>query len=179
MFRRAEERFGRIDIVHNNAGLATSVPQWPDIPIERVAALADVNLKGVLLGTRLAIDAMRRSGGGVIVNTASVAAHNPSYGEAIYGTTKAAVVFFTRACEGLKAAHNIRVNAVCPGITDTPLLNKTGDGSGPAEWLGPALARVVLIPPEAIAEAVLDLIRDDSKVAEIVTVQNQQRDVPA
>ncbi len=73
----------------------------------------------------------------------------------------------------MKESDNIRVNCVCPGITDTPILNKTGDGTAPAEWLQPILGMVKLITPEEIANVVIDFIEDDSKNDEIVTVENE------
>jgi NAD(P)-dependent dehydrogenase (short-subunit alcohol dehydrogenase family) len=173
LFAKADEVAGGIDILHNNAGLVTSVPQYPDMPLERVAALCDVNLKAVTLGTTLGIPLLRKRGGGTIVNTSSIAAHAPALNEAIYNTTKAAVVFFTHCCAELKDSDNIRVNCVCPGITDTPILNKTGDGTKPAEWLAPFLGMVKLISAEEIANVVIGFIEDDSKNDEIVTVENE------
>jgi 3-oxoacyl-[acyl-carrier protein] reductase len=173
LFAKVDEVAGGLDILHNNAGLVTSVPQYPDMPLERVAALCDVNLKAVTLGTTLGIPLLKKRGGGAIVNTSSIAAHQPALNEAIYNTTKAAVVFFTHCCSELKDSDNIRVNCVCPGITDTPILNKTGDGTKPADWLAPFLSYVKLISAEDIANVVIDFIEDDSKNDEIVTVENE------
>ena len=98
MFVRVEGACGRIDILHNNAGIGEGSTDWPDVPPERAGAIVDVNLRGVVLGTRLALDPMRRAGGGVVVNTASGAAFAPLPPQAVYAATKAAVVHFTKAC---------------------------------------------------------------------------------
>ena len=74
------------------------------------------------------------NGGGAVVNIASLGALLPLEDEPGYSATKAGVVMFTRACAALKASHNIRVNAVLPGLVDTPLLAKSGDGSTEAAW---------------------------------------------
>jgi len=175
LFAAAERAFGRIDIVHNNAGLTTGTPPWPDCSLEIVAAMSDVNLKGVMIGTRLAIESMARSGGGAVVNTSSMAGLGPVLQEAAYCATKAGVVMLTQACAPLAKSHGVRVNCVCPGITDTPMLHSTGVGGGLAEYLEPIVAQVELILPEAIAAAVLDLVRDDTKAGEVIPVVNSPR----
>src|SRR5262249_52816790 len=146
---------------------------------ERVAAIVDVNLKGAMLGTRLAMNLMSQARGGVIVNTASVAGLGPNGPESVYNTTKAGIIFFTRCCAEFKDSHNIRCNCVCPGITDTPLLGKTGDGRRPAAWLEPILAMIEIIPPSEVADVVVGLIEDDSKNGEIVTIENKVIEQPA
>ena len=125
-FAAVEADHGGLDIVHNNAGLVCGEPLWPDITPETLLRVMAVNLGGVVVGTRLAIPALRRRGGGAIVNTASMAALYPLTPDPIYSATKAGVAMFTRACAPL-AEEGIRVNAVLPGLVDTPLLPKSGD----------------------------------------------------
>jgi 3-oxoacyl-[acyl-carrier protein] reductase len=173
---RAEADGGGLDILHNNAGLSSGTPTWPEIAIERIAALVDVNLKGVLFGTRLALPRMARRGGGVIVNTASMAARTPLPPEAVYCATKAGVAIFTESCASLRESHGVRVCCVCPGITETPMIHRTGPGGeGMAAYLQPVYAAVDPIPPEHIAEAVLELVRDDGAAGRVVEVPNQAR----
>ena len=84
----------------------------------------------------------------------------------VYSATKAGVVRITESCAGL-AEEGIRVNAVLPGVVDTDMTNlHTGDGTRPARWLQPVLADVKMLSPEDVAAVVLELIRDDSAVAE-------------
>ncbi len=171
LFAAVEAACGGIDIVHNNAGIMTGdTPGWPDAALAKIHLVISVNAAGVMMGTGAGVRALRKRGGGAIVNTASVAALGPMPNDPIYAASKAAVVSFTESCAGLRESENIRVNAVLPGMVDTPIIAKTGDGVTPAEWLQPAIAAATMLQPEDIARAVLALIRDDSKagVAEVV-----------
>lgn len=164
-FAAAEAEHGGLDILHNNAGLVCGAPLWPDITPETLLRVMNVNLGGVVLGTRLAIPAMRRRGGGAIVNTASMAAMFPMADDPIYSATKAGVTMFTRACARL-AEEDIRVNAVLPGLVDTPLLPKTGDGDKWADWAYLARDHMGILEAEEVALAVLELVCDDDAVAQ-------------
>ena len=148
-------------------------PGWPHAPLEKVDQVIRVNTSGVIMGTRAAIDALRRRGGGAIVNTASIAGLGPMPFDPVYAASKAAVILFTKSCAMLKETESIRVNAVLPGMVDTPIIAKTGDGSRPAAWLAPALAAAKLLPPEAIAEKVLAFARDDSLAGETEVVMHE------
>ena len=172
IFARVEKDFGRLDVLHNNAGMGEGGAAWPDVAPERCAAIVSVNLAGVVLGTRLALAPMQRSGGGVVVQTASGAAHAPLPFQAVYAGTKAGVVHFTRSCAPLYESHGVRVCCVCPGIVDTPMILETGDGEI-ADWLRPIWDSVQALEPRAIADAVLELVRDDSQVGAVVDVGNE------
>ena len=175
MFQAVEDAYGGVDIVHNNAGIMTgATPGWPEVGLEKISLVLNVNAVGVMMGTRAAIHALRKRGGGAVVNTASVAALAPMPNDPLYASSKAAVVNFTQACAGLKDSDNVRVNAVLPGMVDTPIIAKTGDGKTPAKWLEPAIAATTMLKPEDIAEAVLAFIKDDSKAGEAEVVANQQ-----
>jgi NAD(P)-dependent dehydrogenase (short-subunit alcohol dehydrogenase family) len=175
MYATAVQAFGGIDIVHNNAGMVCGWPLWPDITPETLNRIIQVNLGGPILGTRLALDHLRARGGGVIVNTASLAAQFALAEDPAYSATKAGVAMFTRACAAL-ADEGIRVNAVLPGLVDTPLLNKTGADGTPAEWAVRSRDVTGVLDPSAIADAVLDLVRDDTAVAEERVVLGQPMD---
>lgn len=162
MFGVAGERFGGFDILCNNAGIVCGEPLWPATDPQVLMTQVMVNLGGVILGTRLAIEPLRARGGGVVVNTASLGALLPLEDEPGYSATKAGVVMFTRACGALQRTHNIRVNAVLPWLVDTPLLAKTGDGSTEAAWARQARQILPVLSPDDVAAAVIEIVRDDS-----------------
>jgi meso-butanediol dehydrogenase/(S,S)-butanediol dehydrogenase/diacetyl reductase len=116
----AAERFGRLDIVFNNAGIG-AYGLTPDLDLENWHRVIDVDLHSVFYGCRAAIPHLRASGGGSIVNTASISGLFGDYGLAAYNAAKGAVVNYTRTVAIDHARENIRVNAVCPGPIDTAL----------------------------------------------------------
>jgi NAD(P)-dependent dehydrogenase (short-subunit alcohol dehydrogenase family) len=162
MFDSAAKRFGGVDILCNNAGIVCGEPLWPATDPQLLATQVTINLGAVILGTRLAIEGLHARGGGVVVNIASLGALLPLGDEPGYSATKAGVVMFTRACAALKRTHNIRVNAVLPALVDTPLLAKSGDGSTEAAWAQQARQILPLLSPAEVADAVVDIVRDDS-----------------
>jgi NAD(P)-dependent dehydrogenase (short-subunit alcohol dehydrogenase family) len=122
----AEERLGRLDIVFNGAGI--SGRELGDGPVdvcteEAWNAVLDANLKSVFLCAKYAIPALRRSGGGAIVNLSSVLGLVGSdlFPTHAYAASKGAIVALTRAMAVAYAADGIRVNAICPGLIDTPM----------------------------------------------------------
>lgn len=163
----AEEAFGGLDILHNNAGIITGA-RFPEAPSARWQRTLDINLRGVILGTYYAIPAMARRGGGVIVQTASIAGLGPYAADAVYAATKAGVVNFTRSLAFLKETMNIRVNCVCPGLVDTNIgLHARGPMSAEERAAfererAERLAARPRLAPSDVAEAVMTLIKDDT-----------------
>jgi 3-oxoacyl-[acyl-carrier protein] reductase len=124
------EKFGRLDIVMNNAGVPEPREAITDLSEAAFDQIFAVNVKSVYLFTRHAVPVLRAGGGGVIINTASTAAVKPRPGIAAYAASKAAVVTFTRALAVELAADRIRVNAILPVATMTPLfLDFIGKGN--------------------------------------------------
>ncbi|RVX44005.1 NADP-dependent 3-hydroxy acid dehydrogenase YdfG [Nonomuraea polychroma] len=117
----AEQRFGRLDLVHLNAGISGRVDVTA-FDVERYRQVMGVNVDGVVFGVRAAVPLLLRSGGGAIVVTSSLAGLVGYVGDPIYTMTKHAVVGLVRALAEPLAAQNIRISAVCPGFTDTPLV---------------------------------------------------------
>lgn len=175
LFARSEAAFGALHVLHNNAGLAGGEPAWPETPVARIEAMVAVNLTGVILGTRLALPRLRAAGGGAIVNTASIAGHTPLPPDATYAATKAGVEMFTRSCATLRESHGVRVNCVCPGVVETPMLYTTTASGRIAAWLAPVYEAVAPLAPEEIAAAVLSLVRDESQAGCCVDVPNRPR----
>jgi NAD(P)-dependent dehydrogenase (short-subunit alcohol dehydrogenase family) len=172
MYRKTSEHFGRIDIVHNNAGILGGPQDWPDIEIETIGRLVDVNLMSVLVSCRLGVDFLQPSGG-VIINTSSKTAFHPGPILAVYATTKAAVAFFTQSCARLAETHGIRVNAVLPAASNTALLRVGGQDSPLVGFLEGRVNPQRLVPPERVAAVVVELCRDDSKAGECVVVDSE------
>lgn len=171
MIASARERFGRLDILVNNAGIveagAAGRAAFPEIEPERWMRMLDVNLRGVLLGTQHAIDAMRESGGGVIINVSSMAGMGLGPHPApVYAASKAAVVRFSAALAPLGRRMNIRVNCICPDWVDTPMVQRTRAELSPEEWQ--AIAPAVMTQPEEIAAAVVQIIMDESLAGRVL-----------
>jgi NAD(P)-dependent dehydrogenase (short-subunit alcohol dehydrogenase family) len=122
----AEETYGKLDVLFNNAGIMHSADNDAITTDEDVWDLTmAVNLKGVFLGCKYGIPAMRRSGGGSIINTASfVALMGAATPQLAYTASKGGVLALTRELAVVHARENIRVNALCPGPLYTELLMK-------------------------------------------------------
>lgn len=164
-FDTALERFGSLDIVCNNAGIGERQDLFEDETreFERVVA---IDLTSVIDATRLAVRAMRPRGGGVIINTASMGGLLPMPNNPVYAAAKAGVVNFTRSLAHLAQSWNIRVNAICPSFTDTPLVRQAGE-----ERLR-EVAQLVggILQPDYVAEGVVELVEDDSRAGAIMRV---------
>ncbi len=171
LYAEAAKRVSRLDIVFNNAGIVSGPPPFPDTPYDRVKRLVDINLTSVIISSQMAVEQMKDRGG-VIINTASTGGLTPYLADAPYAASKAAVIMFSRSCADLKTMYNIRVNAVCPGVTETPILEKLGGGQRP-DWLQPLMENIQVLQPENIASAVVGLIEDEEKFGEYVVVENK------
>ena len=128
----AAERFGRLDILFNNAGRPSPHRQTPveSVPAEDWDHILDTNLKGMFLTAKAAVPHMRRSGGGAIVNTASFAGL-VAIGAVSYAASKGGLVAFTRTLASQLAPAGIRVNAVAPGYTN--VFTAEGEGARRSE----------------------------------------------
>ena len=162
MVERAVALHGRLDIAFNNAGINLHPAPLAEVAEDDWARIVAVNLTGVFLCMRHEIPAMRRGGGGAIINTASVGGVIGTAGVTPYCATKHGVVGLTKSAALDHIGDGIRINAVCPGGTRTEML---------AEWFkDPAVERRALAhtpigrmaSPEEIARAVLFLASDEA-----------------
>ena len=158
----AESQYGKLDVLVNNAGIAIhgTIEETSEADWDRIMA---INLKGVFLGTKYAIPAMRRAGGGSIINISSGAGIAPAPGtSAAYAATKGGVRIFTKATAVQHAKEHIRCNSVHPGPIDTPMVrDPQTDPARLAELTGRVpLSR--LGTSEEVAYGVLYLASDES-----------------
>ncbi len=122
MVKTAERKFERLDILFCNAGIG-DIAMTDELKLEKWQKVIDVNLTGVFLCIKAAIPVMKKTGGGSIINCASILGHVGQAQTASYTASKGGVVNMTRALAAEYADEGIRVNAVCPGYIDTPLLD--------------------------------------------------------
>lgn len=125
MMAAAVEKFGRLDVVLNVAGIADGC-LLRDLPMELYDRLMDVDLRGVMLGMKHGIRAMRGAGGGSIVNWSSVGGLNGSFGTSVYSAAKAGVIAATKAAAVEYGSQGIRVNVICPGFILTEIMGAAG-----------------------------------------------------
>jgi NAD(P)-dependent dehydrogenase (short-subunit alcohol dehydrogenase family) len=164
MIQAAEETFGRLDVLFNNAGISHPRDDDAVTTEEEVWDLTmNINLKGVFLGCKHGIPALRRVGGGSIINTASfVAVLGAATPQLAYTASKGGVLALTRELAAIHARENIRVNALCPGPLRTELLMKYLDTEEKRQ------RRLIHIPmgrfgeAREIARAALFLASDES-----------------
>ncbi|MGI9624141.1 MAG: SDR family NAD(P)-dependent oxidoreductase [Acidimicrobiales bacterium] len=164
----AVDTFGGVDVLFNNAGIEGTISMLEDYPEEMFDNVLAVNVKGVWLGMRHVASAMRERGGGSIVNTSSGAGLMATPTLIAYGASKHAVVGMTKTAAVELAPANIRVNAVCPGVVQTRMMDSIGSMTipdDPASYKAAVNERVPLGrygEPEEIVNLVAFLASDEA-----------------
>jgi 3-oxoacyl-[acyl-carrier protein] reductase len=156
--------FGRLDVIVNNAGWApprTALTKMRASDADRILA---VNLRAPIALARIAATSMAERGSGAIINIASSAARNLAAGEAIYAAAKAGLVAFTHAAFAELGDRGIKVSVIVPGLVDTALIpnNKRLD-------------RELMLSPDDVADAVLDIVKSPARVCPVEIVLHPQR----
>jgi NAD(P)-dependent dehydrogenase (short-subunit alcohol dehydrogenase family) len=162
---KAAETFGRLDVAFNNAGVepkkVAPTAEWEADEWDRILG---IDLRGVFLCMKYEIPLILKQGGGAIVNTSSGAGVIGIKGSPAYTAAKHGVIGLTRAAALDYAAQNIRINAVCPGYIDTPMMGRYTGGT--AEGRAKVISEEPvgrMGTPEEIASAVLWLCSDDAR----------------
>jgi 2-hydroxycyclohexanecarboxyl-CoA dehydrogenase len=160
MVDRVTEQFGRIDVLVNNAGWDKASPFVDSEPADWDRAIA-INLYGVLHTCKAVLPVMASQGSGAVVSLASDAGRVGSSGEAVYSAAKGGIIAFTKSLAREMARHQVRINCVCPGPTDTALFAAFA-GPGLREALTKAIPFRRLGQPADVANVVAFLASDEA-----------------
>jgi NAD(P)-dependent dehydrogenase (short-subunit alcohol dehydrogenase family) len=161
LIKKVVDTYGRLDCAFNNAGIEGEQALTADTPEETWDRVIGINLKGVWLCMKYEIQQMLQQGGGAIVNTSSVAGLAGFATLIPYVASKHGVMGMTRTAAMEYAQEGIRVNAVCPGVIDTPMVKRITNGDQEAHAQFAALQPVGRMgKPEEVAEAVVWLCSD-------------------
>lgn len=164
LVRTAVETYGKLDVIFNNAGIEGQQGLTADCTVENFDRVISINLKGVFLGMKYAIPAMLRNGGGSIINTASVAGLVGFVNIPAYCASKGGVLQLTKTAALEYGKQGIRVNAICPGVIATPMIERFTETAGEAGRQAMEAMEPIgrMGKPEEIAQMALFLASDES-----------------
>jgi NAD(P)-dependent dehydrogenase (short-subunit alcohol dehydrogenase family) len=155
----ARIRFGRLDILFNNAGTGGIRETTDDVSAEGFDSVMHLHVRAALFGMKYAAPLMRLQGAGSIISTASVAGLRTGYGPMLYSTAKAAIIHMTHACAAQLGPENIRVNCICPGLIATNIFGRSFG------------------VPSQIAESRIDAIAESASGAQPIPRGGRARDI--
>ena len=168
MIRQAVEEFGRLDVLFNNAGVGYSasdrmkMASVVETPEKDWDAILAINLKGVAMGCKHAIPIMEEQGGGAIVNNASINALVGLPGADAYTAAKGGIVSLTRVLAVDWGPKNIRINCICPGGVETPMIAPVLSDEQVLSLMRESTPLGRLARPEEIAQVALFLASDEA-----------------
>ncbi len=156
-------RYGRLDVLFNNAGIFMTPGEVQDITTENYLDIMLTNAGGAFFGMKYAVPQMRRQGSGVIVNNASVAGHMGFPNTAAYNASKHAIIGMTKAVAKANGKHNIRVNSISPLAVDTPQLRESFEFQKITyEQVAPNFTTPRIMDVKEMASAVMFLASDQA-----------------
>ena len=166
MIEGAVDHYGRIDILVNNAGIDGEQASTADSTVENWRRVMSINMDGVYYGMKYVLPVMVSQKGGVILNTASTVGLNAMGALPAYSASKAGVIHLSKSVAIEYAIHNIRVNAICPSVVETPLLKhfieSTPDPEGARRGFASLNPLPGMVTVDAVARAALFLVSDDA-----------------
>ncbi|KAF0557203.1 NADP-binding protein [Gigaspora margarita] len=165
LFDTAQTTFGGVDVVCNNIGIGQTGEFYDQTDIDSWIKTIDINLNAVIKGTQLGIQYLKKRGGGVIINTASLAGFHPLESYPIYTTAKYGIVGFTQSLRDLNNTNKIRVNAIAPGFVDTNLVKESRKSSSEIVQL---IDKFGYVPMDEVINAFMMAIQDDNLVGDII-----------
>ncbi|MEE9285568.1 MAG: SDR family oxidoreductase [Dehalococcoidia bacterium] len=157
MVEAALQRYGRLDVLHNNAGIMPVHPSIEETPADVWRHVIEVDLTGVFLGCKYGAPALKRGGGGVIINTASLAGIRGFAFGLHYAAAKGGVVQLTISLANLLQDDNIKVNCLCPTAVDTPLTRGAATATRAVSLPRYRNIRTGFLQPEDVARGALFL----------------------
>jgi 3-oxoacyl-[acyl-carrier protein] reductase len=170
MIKFATDKYGRLDVLYNNAGIPMAMTPVENVPEDLWDRVLDINLKSIFLASRIAISIMKKQGGGVILNTASISGVRPRPGLCAYTASKAGAIALTKALAIEAAPFKIRVNSISPVAAETPMLEGFFNEEQKKNLEATRKAFLATIPigryaqAEDVAKAALYLASDDASM---------------
>jgi NAD(P)-dependent dehydrogenase (short-subunit alcohol dehydrogenase family) len=166
MVKSTVERFGRVDILMNNAGIDGQQGITGDSSLENWEEVTKINLDGVYYGMKYVLPVMVEQNGGVILNTGSTVGLNAMPALPAYGASKAGMIHLSKAVAIEYAYYRIRVNVICPSVVESPLLRhfiaNAPDPEGAERGFAMLNPLPGMVTVDAVAKAALFLVSDDS-----------------
>jgi NAD(P)-dependent dehydrogenase (short-subunit alcohol dehydrogenase family) len=174
MIKSTVERYGRIDILMNNAGIDGEQAITGDSSLENWRQVMSINMDAVYYGMKYVLPVMVAQKGGVILNTGSTVGLNAMGSLPAYSASKAGVIHLSKSVAIEYAMYNIRVNILCPSVVETDLLHHFIESSANPEATRMGFASLNPLPgmvtTEAVAKAALFLVSDDSSFISAVAL---------
>ena len=167
------ERFGKIDIYYNNAGVPLAAIPFEEIDLARWHRIMDVNATAIFIAAKAVVPQMKSQGGGSFIVTASISGVRPRPGLSAYSASKGAAIVLTKALAIELAPFKIRVNAINPVAANTPMLEQFGFGETREEAVQRFVATIPLghlVEAEDVANAALYLASDEARSVTGITL---------